>query len=228
MGQDLPPDLGDDMALAACSAAILMAANTAAPGVGGIGAAALLAAVASQRQSRAEAKAEEMAEAEARSRVNLILAEEAVARRKEAGDGPAALWRDWLPWAELAAGQKIEAPRTLPHPKEAGFRYTRWGRGVGQKADWVHPLPDHSRLHAHEFADGRIVVHRDILDPGRGPGTATVHWLNECPEGNVLMGLIFAAQVGALAWVLAGATPRPLSQLVEANASTSGCSTPTA
>ena len=199
------------MALASVSTLFFMAANTAAPGVGGVAAAATIAALLRPRPERPDvvaAVAEEVARPGA---------------TPKAGATPEAAWRDWLPWAELAAGQKIEVPRGLPHPKEAGFRFTRWGRGVGQTADWVHPLPDHSRLHAHEFADGRLVVHRDRLDPGRGPAVATIHWLSECPEGNVLLGVLFAAQVGALAWVLVGArrsgvTSSPTSSVPPAQA----------
>jgi hypothetical protein len=95
-------------------------------------------------------------------------------------------WNAWLPWGELCAGEKVPVPAELPHPEVVGFSFTRLASNVGQSADWVYSLADGSRLHAHEYPDGRIVIHRDELDPSQGPATATFHWMSETREGNLL------------------------------------------
>lgn len=112
-------------------------------------------------------------------------------------------WDSWLPWDRLCAGEHVEVPVELSLD-DVGFEKTWLAKSCGQVEDWVKRLPDGSRLHAHEFSDGRIEIHRDALDPSQGPATATMHWLSETSEGTVFG---IAAVVGAvfLAWRLADA-----------------------
>ena len=187
-----PPETrGADMAFAACSALSFIAANSAVPLVGGVVAAVGIVQaqhlrsqipVTSCRERAEEAVAEELA-----SRV--LLPEGGVTESTWA-------WNSWVPWAELCDGEKVEVPSDLPHPSVAGFKPTRLASYVGQRADYACPLSD-GRLHAHEYADGSVVLHRDRLDPSRGLATATVHWLSECPEGHVALVLLAMAGIGA-------------------------------
>jgi hypothetical protein len=105
-------------------------------------------------------------------------------------------WCAWLPWQELRAGKHVRVPDDLPHPSCAGFEYTRLASRVGQSCDWACSLPDGSRLHAHEYPDHHVEVHRDKLDPAHGAGTAVVHWMAEAREGQLLA---FALTMGLLA-----------------------------
>jgi len=95
-------------------------------------------------------------------------------------------WRAWVLalWPSLVVGGRAVVPDALPHPRDAGFRRPRLAERVGQVADWVHPLSDGSRLHVHEFVDGRLVLHRDRFDP-RGL-SAVVHWFAESRKGRSL------------------------------------------
>lgn len=99
-------------------------------------------------------------------------------------------WQAWLPWGRLRAGEHVDVPSELPHPSHAGFEYTRLASRVGQACDWASSLADGSRLHVHEYRDGRCTVHQDKLDPKQGVGTAVIHYMSEAREGQVLFGLL--------------------------------------
>ena len=100
-------------------------------------------------------------------------------------------WMDWLRavWPQLVKGKKVVAPWWLPHPRDDGFTTTALAEHVGQVADWALPLRDGSRIHVHEFSDGRLVVHRDPTDPERSPIHALRHWLFESTSGRVALGI---------------------------------------
>ena len=104
----------------------------------------------------------------------------------ELGERPSITWDEWLSgvWSALLAGQHITVPTDLPHPETTGFHTPRMALKVGQIADWVMSCPnDGSRVHLHEFADGRLVAHRDCTDPGRSPIHAMWHVATETPTG---------------------------------------------
>jgi len=90
-------------------------------------------------------------------------------------------WQDWISfnWRPLAGGARLEAPRWLPHPSTEGMRRIELAAPSGQVADWVLPYNDHSRIHVHELADGRLMVHRDQYDPDVSPAHALAHLIAE-------------------------------------------------
>lgn len=108
----------------------------------------------------------------------------------------------WVGWlhanrAQVAAGAKLQAPAHLPHPRYAGFESEALATPEGQIADWVVPVADGSRIHVHECADGRLVVHRDQYDPNRSAGHLVAHLLFETPLVPALLvvvGVIFAVR----------------------------------
>jgi hypothetical protein len=195
--------LAEDIAFAAGSAGLLMLANAAVPVAGGIAVAASIPVLnhlrTKPRASDGLAVAPHVEEA--------VRYTCAVRHLRPTGDeSQEALqalraWDRWLPWNELCAGHKIQVPAGLAHPREVGFAWTKWASDIGQCGDWIRSMPDGARLHAHEFLDGRIVLHRDRLDPARGPATATMHWLSETPEGNAL-GVSLVLSALFLAWKL--------------------------
>lgn len=107
-------------------------------------------------------------------------------------------WSAWLAssWPYLRTGAKLPVPRDLPHPRTVGFARPRLAEPRGQVADWVMSLGDGSRLHAHEYANGVIVAHRDAVDPARGPVAAAWHFLREARAGRAVMAV--GAVVGAV------------------------------
>lgn len=108
-------------------------------------------------------------------------------------------WTSFLgnSWSELSHRARLVAPPWLVHPRDAGFTRPWIAEPAGQVADWTLSLADGSRVHAHEHADGTILVHRDAIDPGRGPVAAARHFLVETAIGH----LVFTAAVGALVGV---------------------------
>lgn len=183
---------GEDMAFAAGSMALVMACNAALPIAGGLAAAASLPVINKAREDYTKSKPTR------RDHIDSIVDYECFVRQLGTSPGELA-WEAWLPWGELRRGAKVPVPTNLPHPKEIGFTYTTWAKDVGEVANWVRSLRDGSRLHVHEFADGTLVVHRDAIDPARGPVVATFHWLGETPEGNVLGAALFLGALG-LVW----------------------------
>jgi ketosteroid isomerase-like protein len=97
-------------------------------------------------------------------------------------------------WPLLKAGEKVQVPFSLPHPSVSGFDCPDLAEDVGQSTDWVASFRDGSRVHLHEFTDGRIVAHRDKVDPARGPLDAVWHWFTEARSGQI-------AAAGLLAYV---------------------------
>lgn len=185
-----PDTRAADMAFAAASALAFVAANAAAPAVGGVVAAVGIVEARRHLQglpARDSSHVHDAVEAELAYRVV---------------PGATASWSSWLPWAELCDGADLDVPKDLDHPSASGFQPTRLASYVGQKADWVHPLADGSRLHAHEYADGSVTLHRDRVDPARGPATAAVHWFSETPEGNTLGAALAVFGIGALIWTV--------------------------
>jgi len=103
-------------------------------------------------------------------------------------------------WKDLQGMAHVPVPEKLAHPEAVGFVPTRLAAFVGQEEDWVVALPDRSRLHLHGFRSEngtRFEVHRDKLDPARGPISALWHWFTETPEGQLTAG---AGATVALAW----------------------------
>jgi hypothetical protein len=100
-------------------------------------------------------------------------------------------WVTWITqnWQRLAPGVKIEAPHWFGAPVEAGFEPIGIAHPVGQARDWGMSFTDGSRIHIHEFANGRRVVHRDKHDPRRGLGHAVAHLMQETPYGILGIGV---------------------------------------
>lgn len=104
------------------------------------------------------------------------------------------IWMGWInqQWQRLLNGEKIDAPAWLAAPADAGFEAIEIAHPVGQSGDWGLPLTDDSRIHVHEFANGRRVVHRDVHNPKRGLGPMLAHVMQETPYG------ILALCIGAV------------------------------
>lgn len=105
-------------------------------------------------------------------------------------------------WAHLVSGQKLDVTGYVPHPAwVSGFTQTLLAEPHGQVIDWELALGDGSRIHVHEFADGRLVVHRDAINPSRGPLEAISHWLTETATGAAVLGVgsVVAAGLGIAA-----------------------------
>jgi hypothetical protein len=185
-----PDARAGDMAFATATVLALAAANSVLPLAGGV--AAVCAGVAANH-------ARQRYRDDARGRVEEAVDHEVACRVLP--EAPVE-WSQWLPWEELGAGREVDVPAGFDHPRDIGFRPTRLASYVGQRSDWVHPLGDGSRLHAHEWADGEVSLHRDRVDPARGPGTAAVHWLAETPEGNVAGAVLATVGIGTLAWMV--------------------------
>ncbi len=94
-------------------------------------------------------------------------------------------WSHWIRsrWPELAGGKKVLVPHWLPHPSRVGFRKLRFATPRGQCANWGRSLTDGSRIHLHEFEDGRLVAHRDQYDPTAGLPNLLAHLLAETAVG---------------------------------------------
>lgn len=99
------------------------------------------------------------------------------------------MWLMWIGehWDELEARKKLTAPSWLPHPGKAGFKQESVATPAGQCRDWVLSLPDQSRVHVHEFRDGRLVAHRDKYDPNSSPMNAIAHFFGETEIGRVAL-----------------------------------------
>jgi hypothetical protein len=112
-----------------------------------------------------------------------------------------AQWLQWIQanYPQLKDGKFLQTPWWLSHPSISGFARTDLAENVGQKADWVVSVNDGSRIHLHEYQDGRIVIHRDATDPSRGPMHALWHWLTEAQLGKFVLvvgGLLSLSAVG--------------------------------
>jgi hypothetical protein len=92
-------------------------------------------------------------------------------------------WLSWIRqnWPGLEAGERIEAPRAFVPPSQCGFVAQPFASPEGQTADWTLSIGDQSRVHIHEFADGRRVVHRDKHDPDQGILSMLAHLTFETP-----------------------------------------------
>lgn len=98
-------------------------------------------------------------------------------------------WQKWIgdAWDSLVDGRKLQVPYALPHPVEAGFVQESIATPAGQCRDWVLSLDDESRIHVHEFKDGRPIAHRDKIDPNRSVLHAVGHFVTETNLGRVLV-----------------------------------------
>ncbi len=135
-----------------------------------------------------------------------VAAEEASRETREIVSGTD--WNQFLAdsWGRIVSGDKVPVPASLPAPVDVGFVKTRLAANVGQVSDWALRLEDGSRLHVHGFGDGTFVVHRDRIDPSRGPVKAVHHWLADCGAecrtgkiaagGAILAGITLAAILG--------------------------------
>jgi hypothetical protein len=110
-------------------------------------------------------------------------------------------WNAWLSvnWAALVEGAKLEAPSWLCHPLEAGFSKSGLAENVGQAFDYVLADGRGGRFHIHEFSSGKLVVHRDRVDPSRGLLHGLWHWLSESSSGRSVAALGAVAGIG---WLL--------------------------
>ena len=108
-------------------------------------------------------------------------------------------WTHWIAkqWPLLSRGRHVIAPAWLPHPAHVGFTRVALATPSGQVADWSLAYDDGSRVHIHEYADGRMVVHRDCLDPDRSIGGLVNHLLGETLVGPVLLGVLVIAAIRA-------------------------------
>jgi hypothetical protein len=111
-------------------------------------------------------------------------------------------WDHWLAlaWPTLLAGRRLRVPGWLAHPSSVGFTRPAIAEPAGQSADFVRPLDDGSRLHVHAFGP-RLVVHRDRIDPSRGPVAALHHWTAEATSARAVAAVL-------LAWALSRAGRR--------------------
>lgn len=107
----------------------------------------------------------------------------------------------WLTphWGRLCAGEKIAFTFRRHHPQALGFRRITLAEQVGQLEDWALSMDDGSRLHLWLMRDGRWIMHRDAIDPARGPVAAIVHAATESSLGKVLLFAALVVGVGALA-----------------------------
>lgn len=101
----------------------------------------------------------------------------------------------WLDpyWPKLCAGERLEV-RFEAHPQQLGFRRLAFAEGHGQLEDWALSLPDGSRLHLWYMPGGGWVLHRDAIDPARGPLHAAAHVATATRLGRAV--LLGAAIVG--------------------------------
>lgn len=97
-------------------------------------------------------------------------------------------WSAWLSqvWPDLEQHGRLPAPRELPPLAASGFSLSSWAEPCGQTCDWALSLPDESRIHIHEYADGSRVVHRDQYDPNAGLGSSAKHFVFETVTGRFL------------------------------------------
>ena len=109
-------------------------------------------------------------------------------------------------WPHLVAGRQIEVPPGFPHPRWSGFEAPFLAEPVGQSFDWVKSYADGSRIHVHEFSNGKLVVHRDATDPSVSPFHALWHWVTESTSGMVFA---VSAAAGTTALLIAKVTKKP-------------------
>jgi hypothetical protein len=76
-------------------------------------------------------------------------------------------------------------------------------------------VEDGSRIHVHEFRDGSMVVHRDRIDPSRGPAHAVAHVVCETRIGRFGVLVTFAVVAGlAVSRLVPGYRPTLFSAMV--------------
>lgn len=191
------PSRAEDLAFAASATALIGGLQSLIP-AGGVVAAVLVADVARRRIAAERPEVPDVSHV--LEEVDGVLAARSLTPTQPEFDEATRRWNEWLSWPELCAGEHIDVPADMPHPTCAGFEFTRLASRVGQAADWIHPLIDGSRLHAHEYRDGRLTVHRDALDPERNAPMAMIHWMSETPEGLGVAALLAAGLV-TLGWM---------------------------
>lgn len=129
-------------------------------------------------------------------------------------------WQDFMSaaWPSLIRKGRVCVPAGLPHPSLAGFERPWLAEPAGQVADWTYSLPDGSRLHAHEYEDGGLVVHRDALDPNQGIARAAGHLVSETSLGRagflLLAGYGLASLVARMHFGFSRAPLSAITQLV--------------
>jgi hypothetical protein len=89
-------------------------------------------------------------------------------------------WGEYLQaaWPSFLFGRHVEVPPEL-HAHVRTLRVPRVAKNVGQSGNYVLPCTDGSRVHVHEYGNGRMVAHRDRTDPGRSPLHAVWHLLTD-------------------------------------------------
>ena len=110
------------------------------------------------------------------------------------------MWASWLVerWDDFAAGQEIGVPSYFLHPSVAGFSHETLATDKGQVSNWVRSLEDGSRIHVHEFADGRLVAHRDKIDPNGSVIHAVAHFATETELGRLATLILSVAAIAKL------------------------------
>lgn len=98
-------------------------------------------------------------------------------------------WLSSYDWNRLRAGEKIKFTFRA-HPRAYGFQKIVLADQVGQREDWALSLPDGSRLHLWLMPDGRWIMHRDAIDPARGPVHAVAHAATESSFGQFALGAL--------------------------------------
>ena len=96
-------------------------------------------------------------------------------------------------WETLQKGKEIVVPSELVHHlQEAGFRETLLAEPHEQIRDWSIKLTDESRIHVHEFPDGKFIAHRDSTDPDLSVLHALWHWFTESTSGKIALSVLIA------------------------------------
>ena len=92
-------------------------------------------------------------------------------------------------WTALVDGKRVEVNGYLPHPQNAGFDQEEFAEDVGQRLNRVLAINDGSRIHVHEFDEGRMVAHRDRWDPRHSGVNMLKHVAMETTFGKIAMGV---------------------------------------
>jgi hypothetical protein len=106
-------------------------------------------------------------------------------------------WVNWVRdnFSRLIKKEWLEVPEYLPHPLQAGFYQLSIAENYCQINNYAISLSDGSRLHVHEYKDGRLIIHRDKYDPDKGIVDTTLHFFTETNIGKtvgigIVMGIL--------------------------------------
>lgn len=107
-------------------------------------------------------------------------------------------WIDWIRnnFFRFVNGEWLQVPEYLPHPEYAGFAQIGIAENHGQINNYAVSFADGSRLHIHEYQDGRLVAHRDKYDPDKGVINTALHFFTETNVGKVAGICLIVAAIG--------------------------------